>query len=254
MDKNEIKRHLSDDVYIESQPLAFVHKVWLNRDIGDPRDHEPLLSLLGNASENDTFHFYINTCGGRKDTMVELLSAMRQTRANLVGEITSNCMSAGTFIFLTCDEFIVNSHIEFMAHDALYGSGGKRSDVANVVEFNNKLLPSMIREIYEGFFTEEEINRILDGKEYYLEAHEVADRLEKRDKYLEDKLSDKTSLPPIEQVKAQVESLLEEGLPKKEIKNIIKQAVAPFGIKVNVNQKIEDILKQVEESVANNEQ
>lgn len=252
MDKNEIKRHLSDDVYIESQPLAFVHKVWLNRDIGDPRDHEPLLSLLGNASENDTFHFYINTCGGRKDTMVELLSAMGQTRAHLVGEITSNCMSAGTFIFLSCHEFIVNPHTEFMAHDALYGSGGKRSDVANVVDFNNKLLPSMIRDTYEGFFTEDEIERILDGKEYYLEAHEVAERLEARTEYFENKAEDESL--PIEQVKAQVEELLEDGIPKKEIKSIIKQAVAPFGIKVNVNQKIEDILKQVEEFTASNEQ
>ena len=254
-----MKTLMNNEVTIDSAPVAFVHKVRINRDIGDPCEYEQFLNLLETASENDCIHLYINTHGGRKDTMIEIISAMRKTKAHLIGEITSNCMSAGTFIFLTCDEFIINEHIEFMAHDASWGTGGKRSDISETVTFKDKVLSSMIETCYEGFFTSDEIERILDGKEYWLEASEVADRLEARSAYFEEKLKDveydleqqqqstnKGAKELFKQVKTQVDELLTQGMSKKEIKSIIKLAVEPFGVKVNINKKIEDILATIE--------
>ena len=242
---------------ITTVPMSTLYIVRINEDIGNPSEFEDILSLLDSAREHDVIHFKFNSGGGRADTMLELRSAMMSCPAHLVAEVTGDCCSAATVLFLSCDEFIVNPNISFMCHSASYGAIGKSSDIEDKVAFSSKLHKTLLKDVYQGFFTDKEIKKLVKGKEYWLDAEQVANRLEARTEYFEDLEKQETkeaianSEDFIPNIQSKVEQLESEGLSKKEIKEALKSMVEHLDIKVNVNSKIEDIIISIKEQAEN---
>jgi hypothetical protein len=53
------------------------------------------------------------------------------------------------------------------------------------VHHNDKWARGLMESIYKDFFTQEEIDSILEGKDYWLSPDEVTERLQKRNDILE---------------------------------------------------------------------
>ena len=49
-----------------------------------------------------------------------------------------------------------------------------------------KQLEALYRDVYFGFFTESEITDILEGKDFYIEYDEICERLEKRERAIQE--------------------------------------------------------------------
>ncbi len=161
-------------------PIAYSAILDINTDISCPTQFEDLVDALLSLSEMDSALIRINTNGGNIAAALALLSAMKQCPAHLVGEIVGDCCSAGTFIFLACNEHVVNDHTTFMAHEASFGAGGKSSDIHATSRHIRKSSKILVEDFYDKFFTPEEIELILNGKEFWLVKDEVDERLARK--------------------------------------------------------------------------
>lgn len=151
--------------------------VRIARDITEIDDFSDELQLLMFATEDDTIRFEVTTRGGELDTAHILVRAMRATKARTKAYIGPTCASAGTVIALACDEWEIDEMSSFMIHAGSYGAIGKQQEVRSKVEHNDKILDRFVRNTYTGFLTEDEMDRVIDGKDYYFDGDELAERL-----------------------------------------------------------------------------
>jgi len=177
---------------VETTPIAFRHVIRVNRDIGDPSEWVEEISTIQNASPNDVIHITINSGGGSLYTTTEILSAIAQTQAHVITEITGECCSAATLIFLAGHEFLVSDDASFMLHSASYGAWGTESNVYDNVSHSRKQIHKLMRKYYKDFLTDAELDLMLEGKEFWMGAEEVIERLEKRNEAIQKELDVQT--------------------------------------------------------------
>lgn len=159
------------------QQVSNDYVVRIARPITEPDDFDDEFQLLASAGHEDTITLQVITPGGLVDTAHLLCRAIRQTPATVIGYVGPTCASAGTAIILACDAWEVDEMSSFMIHTGSYGAYGKSGEVKAQVEHNHLLIERYIRNTYEGFLTEEEIERMLEGKDFYFEGQELVDRL-----------------------------------------------------------------------------
>lgn len=162
------------------EPLGHKFTINLDRVITDPEDFQEELLTIRQCGEGDVCHILLSSGGGSAETMKCFLSAIEQCRGEVVCEITGDIASAATFIFLAGDQYIISDNAEAMFHWVSYGSVGKGSDVKRHVDFTHKSSEKLVRKYYKDFLTEDEIDLLIDGKEYWMDSDDIMKRLEKR--------------------------------------------------------------------------
>jgi ATP-dependent protease ClpP protease subunit len=155
--------------------------------IEDPARYAKELDTLRNATEEDQVRMFICSPGGWMDTASLFINAMAECRAPILCEI-DNAASAATMIALSATAWKLTPRSIFMVHNCTYGTYGKDSDVYAEVVFSRQHHRVVMKEIYDGFLTDEEIEHILEGKEYYFSGEELKNRLKRygakrREKY-----------------------------------------------------------------------
>lgn len=157
----------------------------LDEEIGEPSYYRNLIRILDEATESDCVRLTLNNGGGRGDTCSAIIHAIRNTEAMVIAEIVCDCHSAASLIALSCDVVLVSDFASMLCHSARFGTGGKSQDVLSSAQHHKKISDKMIREAYEGFLDEDEIEDVLKGKELYLDSEEIVERLAKRQEYFE---------------------------------------------------------------------
>lgn len=160
-----------------NQHVANEYHLRLARPITDIDDFEEEFQLFAGAGERDVIYIDIVTPGGSLDTGHMLRRAIANTAAHTVAYIGPTCASAGTAIALACEEWEIDEMSSFMIHTASYGYVGMAPHVKANVDHSDKMIERFVRTTYAGFLTEEEIQRVIDGKEMYFEGDELAQRL-----------------------------------------------------------------------------
>ena len=155
-------------------------EISIDRDITAPEDFREELAAIKSSKEGDVIHITINTAGGRLDTTSAILSAMRGSKAHIITEAVGTVASAGTLIFLAGDEFKINQDLDFMAHTASGGMGGKSNNIVEQALHQQKSIQNMFTYAYQHFLSDSEIESMLNGADYWMEAEEVAERLKSR--------------------------------------------------------------------------
>lgn len=169
---------------ISVQPRGIIYEIQIDEPLESPADWRDELSVIRNATESDIIHMFFNGPGGDKDTMLAFLAAMRTSGAHIVGHLTGSCCSALTFMFLACHEYIIHDDIEFMIHTVSTGYQGKENNFQEYATHLNQSTRALVKDMYKGFLTDEEIERTLEGKDWWFNAKEVKERLDKRNKSL----------------------------------------------------------------------
>lgn len=160
-----------------NQHVASEYRLRLAREITAPDDFEEEFQLFAAAGERDVINIEIVSPGGSMDTGHLLCRAIHRTAAHTVAYIGPTCASAATAIALACDEWEIDEMSSFMIHTASYGYVGIAPHVKANVDHSDKMIARFVRNTYAGFLTEDEIERVLDGKEMYFEGDELAERL-----------------------------------------------------------------------------
>ena len=158
-------------------PITTNHfTVWFTNSIEDVSFYDHVLHLLYMAEEGDVIDLMISSYGGSLDTLLALRSAIGSSQAHVTGHLLANASSAAGMLLLSCHNFVVNEFATFHAHTASYGSYGKTDDVKSQVDFITKQTEEIVRSVYKYILDDVEIQRLLDGKEFYFDHRQITER------------------------------------------------------------------------------
>ena len=147
-------------------------------EITEVDDYFDLIDALNYATPDDEFVIRIHSGGGLLGTADVIINAIQNTQARVHGHIESRCGSAATIIFLNCHTYSISPRAEFFVHTASSGTIGKEHENYASIMFDRKRVHKMVRDAYEGLLSEQEINNVLNGQDYYFDADELGERSE----------------------------------------------------------------------------
>ena len=152
----------------------------IDEPILGPKYYRQVVEELQNLGENDEVQIRINSPGGQLDGLVTLVEAIRMTDADVLAIITGRCHSAASMLALSCPNVAVTPNANMMIHYVSFGSVGKAADIVGHVQHTTKYAEMIFRRCYRNFLTETEMQEVIAGKEIWLLAEEIEQRLEKR--------------------------------------------------------------------------
>lgn len=155
----------------------------LDEGITDASYYRNITDVCNQAGDEDQIHFYINSPGGLLSGLSTILDAIEKTDALTVAIVTGDCHSAASIIMLHCDVVDVGRMANALCHNVSFGTSGRASDIQAQVNHTTKQATRLLKETYEGFMSESEIDLLLEGKQFYFDAEEIVTRLEARDEY-----------------------------------------------------------------------
>lgn len=152
---------------------------YLNTDIQEPHLYSDIVNHLTTAEACDTFYFHLNTAGGRLDTGIQLINAMRTSLAKVVTVLDGKAYSLGTLLLLSGQEIVVHDFGTIMIHNFSSGMYGKGHELTSQLEATTKSFNHMAKQIYVPFISETEFNRVIKGEDLWMDAIEIRERLER---------------------------------------------------------------------------
>jgi ATP-dependent protease ClpP protease subunit len=177
-----------DTVYVKPSPQNFAY--FIDGDIEEASKYRELMQILISMSEGDTLELMINCFGGYLHTTTMLSNMIRSCKGDVHGVLNGVAMSGGSILLLSCHSVEVMPHSQFMAHTSSGFDHGKLSDKVKSVQSSVKQLRDLYQDVYYGFYTVEEIEDILEGKDSYLEYEEICERLEKREVIIKNEINE----------------------------------------------------------------
>lgn len=155
-----------------SRQLTF----YLTGEILTPEHYVDMVHIIRTANEHDTVYVVLNTIGGDLATGIQLINAMRSTPAKVVAVVDGTCYSMGTMLMLAADEIIVNDNCMVMFHHYTSGISGKGSEQAAELTATIEWFAELCDDFYYPFLAKEEIEKLLEGKDFWMTSKEVRER------------------------------------------------------------------------------
>ncbi len=161
-------------------------RIYLTEDgIEGVSDHLDQIEAINAACEDDVIEVYCMNCpGGSADTIIALLNALACTDAHTVCIIEGHNASAGTMPAMVTNEVHIGKYASFMLHSVSGGVIGSMKNTAEAAKFYERQYAAFIEEVYQGFVSPDELSLIHNGREIYLSAEDIAQRLESRQEFL----------------------------------------------------------------------
>lgn len=157
----------------------------LDSEIEGPDYYRDLLSRLESLSENDAIELIIDSIGGDLDGCIAICDAIMATPASVTGILVNRAYSAGAFIALCCDNLEVRPYARMMLHTYRGSFGGKDNEVDSDYNFNKAYIRKFISDCSYGFLTDEELDQMFAGRDYWFDSSEIISRLQQRQAILE---------------------------------------------------------------------
>lgn len=165
------------DDYVPIITEGRTHHVYLYDTIDMPANYCQLIQELHSAHIGDKFRIYLNTPGGVVDSGIALRNAIKSTQAEVTAVLSGTVASAGTMIALSCNNIEVTDNLSFMCHEiSIDNISGKFSDIKNMQNFYEKQFAKLSQDVYKNFLTNEEIEKMHNGTEIWLDGDEVMER------------------------------------------------------------------------------
>lgn len=184
-DIDDFKMDRSIQMFHKSMQVDSVD-VYLDEHIGDLLYYRGLIQYLHEMDEHDQLRIWLDTPGGDLGSALAIIDAINNSEGNVTTIVTGEAASAGSLIALMSPNLMLGERARFFLHAASYGIGfSKQSDIENYVDNNKTFLREIMQEAYSGFLTDQEMELLFVGKDYYFRGDDLRERLEKRCKYLE---------------------------------------------------------------------
>jgi len=172
---------IKQDDRLYSRPIAQLHEFYLSGEIDSPENYIEWFQTIRHASENDIIKIYINSPGGDVYTAIQLIRALQETNAaTVIASVEGLCASAATMILLQADSYEVSEHSSFMIHTYSSGMIGKGHELHSQAQYERGWSVKLIEEIYDGFLTKAEMQKVIDGADLWMDGVEVVKRLKKK--------------------------------------------------------------------------
>ena len=186
--KEHEKEFQQKTVSVETVTHSYnVIRIFLQNEIDSIEHHMDQIEAIRDAQEGDLVEVYcISNRGGYIDTIVPLCNALATTPAHTVCYVEGHNSSAGTFPAMICQEVHVGAYASFMLHCAQGGGGyGTLVNNAESARFFEKQYSQLLEDVYYGFISPGEAKALHEGRELYLDAEAIRERLQQRMELLE---------------------------------------------------------------------
>lgn len=179
---NQLQKNQLQNAY--QRAVSNIYDLYLTGPIEDAKQYQDWNQMMRSATENDIIYIHINSGGGEMFTAIQLMRSMQETQACVVASVEGMCMSAATLLFLTADVCEISEHSHFMFHTYSSGNWGKGHEQLASVQADDKWAKHLFETAYKGFLDPKEIQKIIDGKDFWMNPTEVNKRLLNRNKKL----------------------------------------------------------------------
>ena len=167
----------------EKNNLGNKLEIYLTGDVDFDRDFINLIKEIKSLGEKDEIHIYINNYGGAVSTLIQLLNALKSTKAKTISYLEGYACSAASMVFLACDELILNNFSVLMLHYYFSGNSYQKGcDIELSTEFTKKHFQYICSEIYKDILTKKELESMFNGKDFWFTKDEIIERLDKKKK------------------------------------------------------------------------
>lgn len=168
------------DDYVPIIKTGNHYDVYLTDTIDMPCNYNKLVHLLNRAESFEYINLYISNGGGVVDSAFFLIEAIKNSDATVTAYLSGTVASSATIIALSCDEIITSKYLSFMIHNYSTGMHGKGHELKAYQNFTDRELNRAFREVYKGFLTDEEMDKVIDGTDMWLNEEEVEERWQNR--------------------------------------------------------------------------
>ena len=135
--------------------------------------------VLEKAREQDDIIFYFNSSGGSVSTLNLFINAMRRCKSKRIVAVVNYAASAAALLALFCDEIILNTDSTLMLHDFSTLVYGKSQEIESDFQHSKESIHKLMRFICKKVLTDEEIEQMFNGKDFYFNEKQVMERLKK---------------------------------------------------------------------------
>lgn len=178
------KKTVSSDTFTQSFDVI---RVYLTEDgIGGVSEHLDQIEAINSATENDIVEVYCIGCpGGSADTIIAILNALSNTPAHTATILEGHNASAASMPMMVTDEVHIGRYSSVMFHNVAGGVVGNMTNTAEAAKFYEQHYNKFFADLYNNFFDEKELLLIQNGREIYLDAEAIQERLEARSEYFQ---------------------------------------------------------------------
>lgn len=156
------------------------YRVYLDQPITRANQYRNLVEFLATAGQDDLFELILNGPGGHLTTCVQLIHAIANTEAKVVGHLVGDIASAHSNIFMACHEHVVYPYSCMMVHTFSGGNYGKGEDLVRCAEAWAAQTKALYTDLFAEFLSEEELYMVLHGNnDRYFIGQDIVDRLQK---------------------------------------------------------------------------
>ena len=157
-------------------PEYTIYKLFIGDFLETGNGVQRILAELQKAQPNDTLEFHISSRGGSVDELLEIYNICDTIFHNRVTCYCNYGYSAGAMAFLFGKERLVYEHSDWMMHSYTAGFGGKRQDLLDHLEHEDKKLKKFFNQLLKPYFTKKELKKIQEGKDFWLNSEEMLKR------------------------------------------------------------------------------
>lgn len=194
---NEFEFNDQSDIIDTIEMKSFCHRIFIDDEISDPKYYRKVILTIMNSAENDSIIFLINSIGGDLFSLRSIVETFRMMNVKTTALVMGKCYSAASMLTLSCDKVIVYPSAEMMIHTAQMASGGSCGNWKRSVNFSAKSVEDYLEEVYFGFLSPEEIEKVKNDQELYFDANQIMTRVTKM-KRVRSKLEKDTPKQPID--------------------------------------------------------
>lgn len=156
--------------------------------IEEPAQFADMVTALELMEPEDNMIVNLQSNGGCASTTDMILHALRKTKGNVHFVATGQNASAATIILLEAQSFELSENFSALIHCGGLGDGGTLSEFRQSSPHHIKMMERLIRNTYAGFMSEKEIESMLDGKDYWMDAEEWCQRHEQRNRWMQEEM------------------------------------------------------------------
>lgn len=164
---------------VEYSTTSHEYHVYLSDAFDDPLEYVDLLTSLRRASPFDIFYIYLNTPGGRLDTGLQLINAIRDSAAHVVTILDPQAYSMGALLFLSGKELVVPENSMLMFHNYSSGLHGKGNEQLAEVQAASRSFEKVMKKVCQPFLSGDEVKSILNGQDLWLDSDDILKRLQR---------------------------------------------------------------------------
>jgi len=182
IEKTDKKGKVTTETLPDTYKITPAHKkyrIFMDSFMEYERGLHEMFNTLWNAEDNDELELRINSWGGLVKEGQNFYNVIKNKFNGRTTTILDSAgYSMGAIAMCLGDERICMEQSDLMFHDYSGGSSGKGGEIEAHVTHTAKHLRSFFRKVIvdQGFLTPEEFEKMIIGKDYWMEVPEMCER------------------------------------------------------------------------------